>query len=608
MKRKNLFLRIFIVAIVATISFSGCKRNLNENSAVDDLAPIIPKTTVVLSANDLQGVEIIDSVTWRIKNTNSKALNTNPLLQTSLGYCVVLPPCEQFPNGFFRKNILLSEQFGYTYYSWGDGSFNEAIEQGNASYKAPIGNNIDKVTDENGMPIAGDFSNGIQIPMNTEFEIEKNVSVKLTGEGSVNYDFSFDMAFKNFTLQKLSYKITSTDKLKLAVEFTGTATGKIYKKTLRRILLKPILIMVGNIPVVLNTYFNINLNVNANGTASLNAELINYERTSTRGATFENGSWTQIVVNPQITTAPPTLDLEFTGELTAGLQAELEIRFYDLKNCNTKGKLGLYGKLKGTANTSTVDLALNLALEGELSVFTKIYSATLVDYKATFNLAEWKIKEWSYKPQIPVNGLIAYYPLDDNVKDSSGSNLNGTIIGSIQSTTDRKGALNSAYYFDGTVFNYISVADNAKLNMNVFTISAWIYRTAVTDGGYIVNKGRDVENGHYGLLSSSIGAETNYYGINGASFANEDFGIWQLITGTVSGNSAKFYINGKLVSSATLSTSFACNSGGQPLTIGNHYYVGVPPEWAYPFKGKIDDVRIYNRALSDSEVKTLYRP
>ncbi len=78
-----------------------------------------------------------------------------------------------------------------------------------------------------------------------------------------------------------------------------------------------------------------------------------------------------------------------------------------------------------------------------------------------------------------------------------------------------------------------------------------------------------------------------------------------MITGTVEGNQARFYVDGILEAEATLTHPFSY-SNSEPLTIGMHYYSGVPSVWAYPFLGVIDEVRIYNRSLSPEEVLQLY--
>jgi hypothetical protein len=205
-----------------------------------------------------------------------------------------------------------------------------------------------------------------------------------------------------------------------------------------------------------------------------------------------------------------------------------------------------------------------------------------------------------------VGVLVAYYPFNGNAIDKSGNENHGTVHGNVSLTTGRQNDMNGSYEFSGEVFNYISIPDNPSLNINSFTISAWI-NIPEDGGGYIVNKGRDINNGSYRLCTSDIGATTLYGGVNGAQFFdNIPYNQWVMLTGTVKGSIAKSYINGQLIATETLSSVFSCNSPTEPLTIGNHYYNGVLDYWAYPFKGKIDDVRIYNHALKDNEIQALY--
>lgn len=208
---------------------------------------------------------------------------------------------------------------------------------------------------------------------------------------------------------------------------------------------------------------------------------------------------------------------------------------------------------------------------------------------------------------ISTDGLVAYYPFNGNANDESGNDNHGTVIGNLNLTAGRKNNINGAYEFSGEIFNYISVPDKASLNINSFTISAWI-NIPEDGGGYILNKGRDIENGSYRLTTSGVGATTYYGGVNDALFLDRiPYDQWVLLTGTVSGDIAKSYINGQLIDTKTLSDVFSCNSPNEPVTIGTHYYHGVPSVWAYPFKGKIDDVRIYNRVLTETEIQSLYK-
>ena len=205
--------------------------------------------------------------------------------------------------------------------------------------------------------------------------------------------------------------------------------------------------------------------------------------------------------------------------------------------------------------------------------------------------------------------LIAYYPFDGDVNDYSGHGNHGTIIGNVVPATDRHGNPNGAYRFPGQAFNYISVPDAEILHLNTFTLSAWVFlddEDFINHGHELVNKGRDISNGSYKLMLRGIGAQNEYSGINGAYV--DDFpsiGQWHMVTGTIEGDQARFYIDGMLQSEATLSHPFNYNNT-EPLTLGCHYYSGVPSYWAYTLLGVMDEVRIYNRALSPQEVLMLY--
>ncbi len=204
------------------------------------------------------------------------------------------------------------------------------------------------------------------------------------------------------------------------------------------------------------------------------------------------------------------------------------------------------------------------------------------------------------------SGLVAYYPFNGNADDESGNNLHGTIIGDVESATDRYGNINSAYEFPGEPFNYIRVEHNELLSFNEFTLNAWIYTDSDYGYGQIIQKERDIINGHYGLYTAGVVGTVLYGGINGASTSEPLTGIWHMVTGTIKNDSAKFYINGNLVADTILSYPYQ-HIGSGPLTIGMHYYEGVPNYYTYPYKGKIDDIRIYNRSLSIFEIDSLYR-
>lgn len=193
--------------------------------------------------------------------------------------------------------------------------------------------------------------------------------------------------------------------------------------------------------------------------------------------------------------------------------------------------------------------------------------------------------------QLPTQGLIAYYPFNGNANDESGNGNNGTVHGALL-TTDRFSASNSAYIFSGTT-EYINT--NFTPN-NIFSISIWY------------NKSQNQKD-NAGLFSTYSGG-FNYSGVYYAMNESTDWIrcdgnsldafhtpalSWKHIVIVSNGTRVKVYEN----TSVKLDFTGATHHSNH-LVIGDSRYNG-----RY-FAGKIDDIRIYNRALTDNEITILY--
>ena len=202
--------------------------------------------------------------------------------------------------------------------------------------------------------------------------------------------------------------------------------------------------------------------------------------------------------------------------------------------------------------------------------------------------------------------LVAYYPFNGNANDESGNGNHGTPNGATL-TTDRFGNTDSAYSFDGST-NYISIPDNPNINVQTgesFTISYWTKHNAQNNGKYMISK-----------YNGSIGVQPSYAlgtGSNGDSYSWFEFtagnGIenrgnidlndtnWHNITTVFkSGESVSIYVDGVLdiQHPATHSGSI---SNLTDLTIGCGANI------AQFYNGKIDDIKIYKKALTEDEIK-----
>jgi hypothetical protein len=203
------------------------------------------------------------------------------------------------------------------------------------------------------------------------------------------------------------------------------------------------------------------------------------------------------------------------------------------------------------------------------------------------------------------DGLIAHYLFDSNAQDTSGHNLHGTVHGATL-TTDRFGIPESAYQFDG-VDDYIEVPHNDLLNLtDNLTISLWLKQEAGKAAGY-----RLVEKGSYGVndgynfdtYDGSTGRKLRLCGGVQNAQANTVYSLneWHHVAVVFSKGVSTFYLDGKPDGSAPHgSPSIRTNS--LSLLIGSAR--GSKAEF---FKGALDDIRIYNRALSEQQIKAIHQ-
>jgi hypothetical protein len=208
-------------------------------------------------------------------------------------------------------------------------------------------------------------------------------------------------------------------------------------------------------------------------------------------------------------------------------------------------------------------------------------------------------------------GLIASYPFSGNTNDLGPHKLHGSLHGP-ELVADRNNEANAAYYFDGT--DYIEVANDTLLNFdNDFTLVAWINMAeAKKMGSRIIDK--QVGSTNYGFLLDTYTAD---YGGNGIRLFVGDawkykakstlsLNQWHLIVGTYKDGVGKIYIDGVL-DSENSSTIKKIRTSNTPMRFGFDTGVRKGADFDDSFKGKIDDIRIYNRALSLKEIRKIYR-
>jgi hypothetical protein len=209
------------------------------------------------------------------------------------------------------------------------------------------------------------------------------------------------------------------------------------------------------------------------------------------------------------------------------------------------------------------------------------------------------------------NGLVCYYPFNGNANDAVGTN-NGTVVGATL-TTDRFGLTNHAYLFDGTAA-YIQFPDTGLPGGNApRTVSLWLKATSLgspsptvtypfsygadappnvtpSDAFYAILNGLN-PNAPFIAVGKSGGGDTPQW--NGLAT-----NVWFQLAITYADSLAKIYINGHNVAQGP-------RSYGTTLT-GNFYLGKYLADLPPAFYGAINDVRIYNRALSPDDLSQLY--
>nr|WP_319392768.1 LamG-like jellyroll fold domain-containing protein [uncultured Desulfobacter sp.] len=211
------------------------------------------------------------------------------------------------------------------------------------------------------------------------------------------------------------------------------------------------------------------------------------------------------------------------------------------------------------------------------------------------------------------DGLVVYYPFNGNANDESGNGNHGTVCGA-SLTLDRFSIPNNAFSFDG-INDYIEIIDNDRLRLSNtdFTISVWLYETernSSYNDALLVKRGYGQENGWFvGLhgMSASVAGTVHYQVSSGVdpnvhSISQVSLNDWHHVVATydIATQKVKLYIDSELDRTQANIPSPNANTDTN-LTIGSNSSIG-----AYFFHGSIDDIRIYNRSLSEEEILELY--
>ena len=202
---------------------------------------------------------------------------------------------------------------------------------------------------------------------------------------------------------------------------------------------------------------------------------------------------------------------------------------------------------------------------------------------------------------VPTTGLVAYYPFNGNANDESGNGNNGTVNGATL-TTDRFGDVNSSYNFSN---NLITIPYNSQLGFNPnssFSIGIWAFKDGAQNVMHLAGKRslgdpyfnwQIVYGNNFVNFESGTGPGNTLGVVSNSIFLNQS---WTYFVGVYNNSVWELYVDGVLNSTAS---GLATLDDLSDLTIGNS-------GGFEPFYGKLDDIGIWNRALTPQEITDLY--
>lgn len=212
--------------------------------------------------------------------------------------------------------------------------------------------------------------------------------------------------------------------------------------------------------------------------------------------------------------------------------------------------------------------------------------------------------------QVNLNlGLVSHHPFSGNAQDAGPNGINGNVTNATL-TTDRAGNTNSAYYFDGS--SYISLPFNNAYNFSPqgsFSISVWILpdQNNTWPAQAVVVKAPfqsdfTLSAWNYGIYALNYKAMSGYaynHILNGSTSFIQNL-CWYNIISTYDNGVWNLYVNGQLEDNNSNRTNFILQDGSSRIVFGKKGEANG--DW---YKGKMDDVRIYNRVLTRDEIDSL---
>jgi hypothetical protein len=206
--------------------------------------------------------------------------------------------------------------------------------------------------------------------------------------------------------------------------------------------------------------------------------------------------------------------------------------------------------------------------------------------------------------------LLLYYPFNGNANDESGHGHHGIVSGATLAP-DRQGNQNRAYSFDGWN-NHVEMPDLIPDTIASFTMSAWVYTTDASRRRIALYSGANRGEAHLEINNTNFSFAVNMYNVGWfQTFSPATLGQFVHLAGVYRrGNSMQLWVNGILRTEIAVPMG-TLNHGRSTHTSSVGSYASQWLDWGrqngvYSWQGTIDQVRLYSRALHQTEIQSLY--
>jgi hypothetical protein len=565
---------------------------------------------IILTVTDSAGLQSTSSVSVYPHKVNLTFV-TNPagLAIRFDGIQTTTPYVKDTLTGFQHTVEAPNQPQGavnYGFVSWSDGggqSHTILAGEDAASYTANYQATTVTAFPSSTTVLTGTLSSGTAAALASDDNLYYAVNSTTTGTRTVQWYGSFPSVSKNLTSLRINYKGKNSRNCTQTIaiwSWTSNAWVQLDSRT------------VGTTEVAIN-------NLTPSGT------LANYVSGSTGSgdvrvrvacqttANFTNqGDLLSIIYDAPVGPPPPDTTLPMrsngapTGVLPTGTtQSSLSLVTDENAVCRYATTAGVtYGSMPntftttgGTAHSTTVSGLMN---GGSYSYFVRCQDTSgntnTDDFTISFSVA-----------QSAVAGLVAAYSFNEgsgiSVGDATGKGHTGTLSGA---TWNTQGKFGNALTFNG-VNSWVTVADANDLDLTTgMTLEAWVFPTAAAtattwrnvlikerSGGEVYNLYADTDTHVPTLYVVRAANPGTPVGLSGAT--QIPLNTWTHLTATYDNAMLRLYVNGTLVRSSAMSGALLTSTGA--LRIGGNSV------WGEFFQGSIDEVRIYNRALTQTEIQ-----